>query len=307
MQKQRYDPTDLPGVFLPKQKPSLCELFSEFLNDSIDIDLTPLSPLMLRLLLYPIQGQVCHMQQLLTCFGTRSKRSRAYGSMSRTSVQLRLEEVQSLLHRWYGLWESTISPEASICSTSQAALVIYHLIRLDTICSFGLIEKTARELPQITVSKSSFSWTTLLQAPQEAVLQAGHVLRLVNAMPKDARPPWWGGAIYRSALILWSYSLTTSLQHAINTTSHHAQEKWRRDKAAEFRIDLVHDGQDIVDRFERCNEGLPTLLDENGTACVLSNPTRTLLLCILFLDNGQPTRFCEGIKAKLLSLSEVET
>ncbi|KAK1020702.1 hypothetical protein LTR33_018788, partial [Friedmanniomyces endolithicus] len=123
---------------------SLRDLFRHFLDDEmipLGIEMTPLQ---MRLLLHPLQSLVCQYSQLLSCFSdTLGKRTQSPRAMTAASTRVRLEEVQSLLQRWFDLAERYLNANP-MCALMQTNLIVFHLISLNAVTDFPEIERLAR-------------------------------------------------------------------------------------------------------------------------------------------------------------------
>ncbi|KAK7711435.1 hypothetical protein SLS64_005459 [Diaporthe eres] len=141
---------------------SLCRLFQLCLANDVDPAAYPLTPLRLRLLLYPIQSLVFHHSQLLDAIPDRQIPAlSSFKTLTRTSSILRLEELQSLLQTWWALAQHEYQNEASdaACDPTQPAappksesdqalsranLLLFHLISLQLYTDLKAIESFAR-------------------------------------------------------------------------------------------------------------------------------------------------------------------
>ena len=272
---------------------SLRELFRNFLDDEIIAQNISLTPIQLRLLLHPLQTLVCQYCQLLSCFSFdsmgSSKRTRA---VTAASTRVRLEEVQSLLQRWYDLAERYMK-SSPVCPMMQANLVMFHLISLNAVTNFPEIERLARR------EGVDGSYQQLIRIHQrcisnvaEAVFHSGQILRLIRNMPRGIRPPWWPGAIYRVALILWADSLTH------NESMSPSQQQYQQSSMT-VAVDALPPEHPILARYLSRGDGTPTLSKRDGSTIRLDNNYSVLSHCIEVIDEGIATRFSDGIRGKL--------
>ncbi|KAF2018419.1 transcription factor Cmr1 [Aaosphaeria arxii CBS 175.79] len=268
---------------------SLRDLFRHFLDDTIvsqDIHLTPLH---LRLLLHPLQSMVCQYCQLLSCFsmesiGTR-KGSRA---VTAASTRVRLEEVQSLLQRWLDLTERYLKSNP-MCPMLQASIVMYHLINLNAVTNFPEIERLARkENADPMFQSTTFVQQKCIYDVHEAAVHCGQVLRLTRDMPLAIRPPWWPGAMYRVALILWALA---AIHKEIVAPVHQA--------SATFPVEVLPVEHPAVVRYLTTREGTPMLSRLDGSPMPIDDPFQVVLHCIEVIGAGIATRFSDGIRSKL--------
>ncbi|KAL6707413.1 hypothetical protein ACN47E_004192 [Coniothyrium glycines] len=257
---------------------SLRDLFRHFLDDEIvvqDIQEVHLTPMHLRLLLHPLQTLVCQYCQLLSCFSDSVVSSRSRNrALTAASTRVRLEEVQALLGRWFDLAQRYLKSNP-VCPMMQANLVIFHLISMNAVTNFPEIERLARrEGVDGTYQQMLWMHKKCLSDIQEAITHAGQVLRLIREIPRGIRPPWWAGAVYRSALVLWTDSLTHNEPNQ--------QGSFQPSNAA-FSVDRLPADHQAIIRYMSRRE-------------VLSH-------CIDIIDEGVATRFSDGVRSKLEKLA----
>ena len=277
---------------------SLRDLFRHFLDDEmipLGIEMTPLQ---LRLLLHPLQALVCQYSQLLSCFsdslGNRTNGSRA---VTAASTRARLEEVQALLQRWFDLAERYLRGNP-LCGMMSTNLIIFHLISLNAVTNFSEIERLARrENFDGTYQQLMWLHKRCISDIEEAVFHCGQVFRLVRSMPRGIRPPWWAGAIYRVALILW----TDSLAHK-DTTSPNNNGMFPV-PGPSFAIDALPADHPLIVRYLTKREGVPCVTKRDGSQIGIDHAFPVLQHCIEVIDEGAATRFSDGIRAKLERLA----
>jgi hypothetical protein len=275
---------------------ALRDLFRHFLDDEIISQGIQLTPLHLRLLLHPLQGLVHQCCQLLSCFsdsmGTR-QRTRA---VTAASTRSQLEEVRGLLQRWYGLADRYMKA-SPMCPMMQANLVVFHLISLNAVTNFPEIERLARK-ESFDGSYQQLMWIhkRCISDVEEAIFHCGQVLRWIRMMPKDTRPPWWAGAVYRAALILWTDSLT-------HTESITPASGLFPVPGPSFAADSLPSEHPLVQRYLQKREGVPTLTKRDGSQIPLDHAFTVLSHCIDVIDEGVATRFTDGIRNKLERLA----
>lgn len=276
---------------------SLRELFRHFLDDEIIVQDIHLTPMHLRLLLHPLQTLVNQYCQLLSCFSSESsftsKRARA---VTAASTRVRLEEVQSLLQRWYDLAER-YAKDNPMCPMMQANLVMFHLVSLNAVTNFPEIERLARR------EGVDGSYQQLVRIHQkcisnvpEAIFHCGQILRLVRTMSRSVRPPWWPGAVYRVALILWTEALTHNESMSPNGQQHFPQSNT-------FAVDGLPAEHPILARYLSRMEGVPTLTKRDGSSIQIDHAYTVLSHCVDVIDEGVATRFSDGIRGKLEKLA----
>lgn len=277
---------------------SLRELFRHFLDDEmipLGIEMTPLQ---LRLLLHPLQGLVCQYGQLLSCFSDPlSNRSNGPRNLTAAATRAHLGEVQSLLQRWFDLAERYLKAN-SICAMMSTNLIIFHLISLNAATNFPEIEKLARrENSDGTYQQLMWVHKRCIADIEEAVYHCGQVFRLVRQMPRGVRPPWWAGAIYRVALVLWTDSLVSK-----ETTSPSNGGMFPV-PGPSFAIDALMPDHPLIVRYLTKREGVPTLTKRDGTQIGIDHAYPVLQHCMEVIEEGASTRFSDGIHAKLEKLA----
>ncbi|CAK3988559.1 transcriptional regulator [Lecanosticta acicola] len=281
---------------------SLKDLFRHFLDDEmipLGIEMTPLQ---LRLLLHPLQSLVCQYSQLLSCFSdSLSQRNKNEPRrVSASSTRSRLEEVQSLLGRWFDLAERYLKANP-LCPMMQTNLVIFHLISLNAVTNFSEIERLARrENFDGTYQQLVWMHKRSIADVEEAVYHCGQVFRLVRAMPRGIRPPWWAGAIYRVALVLW----TDSLMHKEGGSPTNSMFQGNGPvPGPSFAIDALAADHPLIVRYLTKREGVPCVTKRDGSQMALDRAYPVLQHCIEVIDEGAATRFSDGIRAKLEKLA----
>jgi len=278
---------------------SLRELFRLFLDDEIviqDIQEVILTPMHLRLLLHPLQTLVCQYCQLLSCYSDNAASRSRNRALTAASTRVRLEEVQALLGRWFDLAQRYLRSSPA-CPMMQASLVMYHLISMNAVSNFPEIERLARrEGVENTFQHLLWRHRRCLSDAQEAVVHAGQILRLVRDMPRGIRPPWWPGAVYRAALVIWTDSLTHQSMGA-------DQQGQYPPPNGTFPIDRLPSDHQAILRYLSRKEGVPTMTKRDRTPVALNNGYAVLSHCIDVIDEGVATRFSDGIRSKLEKLT----
>jgi hypothetical protein len=275
---------------------SLLGLYGHFLDNeliSLGIEMTPLQ---LRLLLHPLQSMIWQSGQLLRCFSDPASFQHAEGSraVSAFSTRGRLEEGQHLLQRWYDLAERYLKVNAT-CPMMQTNLVIFHLISLNAVTSFQDIERVARrEIVGTTYQEMSWLRKRCIADVEEAVYHCGQVFRLVRSMPRSVRPPWWAGAIYRAALVLWANSL---LAGESKNSSNDAPMFPMSGMA--FAIDALEADHPLIVRYLTKREGIPCVTKRDGSTVPIDRSLAVLHHCVEVIDEGIATQFSDGIRSKL--------
>jgi hypothetical protein len=267
----------------------LRDMFRLFIEDEIVSRGIELTPVHLRLLLHPLQALTCQYQQLMSCFGDSSN-----GVMA-GSARARQDELQVLLKRWHNLAERYLVAHP-VCPMIQASMVMYHLISLNTITNFLEIERLARkEGFDGTYQQLAWAHRKCIGNVEEALFHSGQVFRLVRGMAPQVRPPWWPGAIYRAALILWTESLMRNDTVSPSTGMFPVP-------GPSFAIDAQPD-HPLITRYLSKREGVPTLTKRDGTQMAIDNGFSVLAHCIEIIDEGISNRFADGIRNKLDKLA----
>ena len=270
---------------------SLCDLFQDLLHDNLHGRQTQLTPLELKLLLHPLQSLLCHLRQVLSCFSDVLSSRRRSRTVTKASTLLRLEEVQSLLQKWYDLCmiHARATPN---CPVIQANLVMYHLISLNAVTSFPEIERLAR--------KDGFDGTywdlsarhkRCIYQSEEAIYHCGQIIRLIRAMPQGGRPHWWSAAMYRTTLILW-----------VDSMSRIDSSQPKQHNGPNICIDSILPENPAVARFLWNGDGTPMLTKRDGSLIDLTKPNEVLRHCIDLFDDGVAVRISDGLKRKLQTL-----
>lgn len=267
----------------------------DFFTRFVDGDLAgkELSPTQLRLLLHPIQAQVCQLRQFIACLPDGGNHAKASRSISKAASKARLEEISSLLQHWYSISKQSFAGNKGTCWTTCANLIMYHLISLNAITSFKDIEQFARR----EVSFGSFrhaSWLQMrcIDQPEEAFFHCGQILRLIRSMPKPVRPPWWAGAVYRVALTGWATSMA-------NGNSRFSPTHTPAEPDRPFAIDGLTPENETIGKYMKYQEGTPMLSRPDGSLAPMDVPSNILQHCIEVLDDDSSMRLTDGIKRKL--------
>ncbi|KAF2838516.1 transcription factor Cmr1 [Patellaria atrata CBS 101060] len=275
---------------------SLRDMFRLFLDDELLSHGIELTPLHLRLLLHPLQSMVCQYCQLLSCFSDNIASRQRSRAVTAASTRLRLEEVQALLQRWYDL-AARYMKSNPICAMMQANLVMFHLVSLNAVTNFPEIERLARrEGFDGTYQQLVWLHKKCILDVEEAIYHCGQIFRLIRLMPRGIRPPWWAGAIYRVALILWTDSLTHNESITPATGMFPVP-------GPSFAVDNLQSDHPLIVRYLTKREGVPTLTKRDGSQISLDHAFTVLTHCVDVVDEGYATRFSDGIRSKLQRLA----
>lgn len=279
---------------------SLRDLFRRFQDDTIVSQGIELTALHLRLLLHPLQGLVCQFRQLQSCFPDAGVATPPdSNSVSAAGTQARLAELQSMLQRWWALYQRLVTNNSAeaMSPMMQAALVIFHLISLNTVTDFPLIERMARS-EDIDGSYASICWAhkRAISDIEKVVFHCDQILMLARTMPRGVTPPWLPGAIYRVALILWAETLVRK-EMPSPTSGFFPTD------GSNFTVDAVAPEHTVMHRFLSKQDGVRTLTKYDGTHFELDNPFAVLRHCVDVIEDTVNTRFADGICKKLMKVA----
>ncbi|KAH8804531.1 hypothetical protein F5884DRAFT_859161 [Xylogone sp. PMI_703] len=270
---------------------SMCDLFQQFVHDESSTQQWDLSPLELRLLLYPIQSLACHLRQFAGCFATPFRSHRAIRALVKVSTLVSFEELQSLLQKWYQICTAHSKTDATNPVT-QVNFVLYHLVSLTAVTSFLEIERLARK-EEFDGSDTELSLRCELCIFQQwdSLFHCGQIVRLIRCTPIGNRPHWWPIALYRVALILW----VNSLLYMERKTQGSYDRKV-------FAIDTPAPDQSLISCLWDA-KGIP-VLEMGDHSARLDDPNGVLMYFISLLNRGPESRILDGIKRKLQTLSK---
>lgn len=308
----------------PPISPSLCDLFQDFLHDSLGRRQTALTPMQLRLLLHPLQSLLCHLRQMLSCFSdVLSARCSPSRSVTKASTQLRLEEAQALLQKWYEL-SLALHKANPGCYITRCNLVLYHLISLNAVSNFPEIERLARrEAFDGSYWDLAVRHKRCVSNREESVFHSGQVMRLVRSMAPARRPSWWSAAIYRATLILWVDSISRldpNFQKGIEASpmpaprASPAKNKTPAPSSSTgggsptsgggepVAIDQVTPEDPSIIAYLWSGDGVAVLTGTDGTTAGLDKPANVLSYGVMAIEEGMSTRIGDGIKRKLVTL-----
>jgi len=272
---------------------SLRQLFTRFVAGEIEEPGMVIPPLHLRLLLHPLQTQVCQLRQFLTCLPDGGSHAKASRTVSKAATKARLEEISMLLQQWYSISKQSASNRQETCWTTCANLIMYHLISLNAITSFKDIEQFARrEVVVGPFRHAAWLQSRCIDQAEETSFHCGQVLRLIRSMPEQVRPSWWAGAIYRVALTYWANSMANVGSRF--PTSGHSVEADRP-----IAIDALTPEDPAITRYLKYQEGQPVLSKPDGSFISTDVPNNILKYCIDLLEEDSSMRLTDGIKRKL--------
>ncbi|KAG9878602.1 transcription factor Cmr1, partial [Aureobasidium melanogenum] len=167
-------------------------------------------------------------------------------------------------------------------------------ISLNAVTNFSEIERLARR-EGFDGTYQQLVWThkRCIADVEEAVFHCGQVLRIIRSMPRGVRPPWWAGAIYRAALVLWTDSLINKETPAANASGGFPSP------GPTFAIDALPVDHPMVVRFLSKRVGQPALSKRDGTHIPMDHGVTVLAHCIEIMDEGTSNRFVDGVRNKL--------
>ena len=270
---------------------SLRDFYSNFANGAF-ADKTPPS-FELRLLLHPLQAQICYLRQFIP---SRQDAGQASLERSRAANKARFSEVTSLLDQWYGIAKKSAFAHPNEVLTTAANLILYHLISLNTITSFRDIEQFARKAADLGPFRPA-GWLQMrcVDAPREVYFHVGQILKCIRSMPQALRPPWWAGVMYRTALTAWAASICQRDEQTTvnggNASPMHLDD--------EFTVDTVLAGDEAMTRYIKSGKGTPMLTRRDNVKVPMDEPNNILQHCIEVLEDDSSMRLADGIKRKL--------
>jgi len=162
---------------------------------------------------------------------------------------------------------------------------------LNAITSFKCIEQFARREVIARDGPNSWLQTRCIDQSEETVFHCGQVLRLINCMPQQVRPPWWAGAVYRVAMTGWANSMANVSSRFVNNGPNNANKP--------FPVDELVPEHESISRYLKYQEGVPMLSKGDGQLVPMDVPSNILNHCIDMLDVDSGMRLAEGIKFKL--------
>ena len=270
--------------------PSLREYLKRFRETENVNELRDLPSIVIRLVLCYIQMLVMQIRVNITDTSCGGKSFRA------VLVSVRLDEARDLLQKWYALVKCKIIEEA--CPTIRAAMILYHLIVLNTLVSFPEIERLAREENAMPSDESSYGKRPHhLEDTQHIYFHCGQILGIIRSTPEHERPPWWPGAIYRVALVAWANSMVC--QHMDWSSAENSRKNLQV-----VVLDTLLADHPLAEAYLSKKEGIPMFSDNSGITVSLKVPGLVLAHCANFLGTNPQTSFIKGIRQKLLSLIE---
>ncbi|KAK6437839.1 hypothetical protein LTR95_005965 [Oleoguttula sp. CCFEE 5521] len=275
--------------------PSLSELFRGFTDGRTTS--SRVSPWTLRLLLHPIQAMVCHIRQLLGCIEQSGNSRKPLRTTTGNSMRGQLSQVQSLLRQWWDLAHPTFANDFEPCLQTRITLVLYHLISLNAVTSFAMIESLARETNG--PGEMSQSAHLCVDDVEEAFFHAGQCLRHLKALPKTVRPLWWPAAIYRVALV-------ASVCTLANSRPQWSMQEGMSHKSQNAKVVLINHclpDDHVLESYRKSREGEPALLMDDGSVLDILWTVTVIDYCVDLLNHDLASAFSLGIRNRLETLS----
>jgi len=272
--------------------PSLKDYVRRFRETENVNHLTDLTPTILRLLLCHLQNLVGQVRISIANISTGGKYFKAVRHTSMVLVSVHLDEARDLLQKWYALAKQNTTDEGS--PTTCAAMVLYHLIVLNTLVSFPEVERLARD--DDFVQSSRWKRPHHFEDAQHIFFHCGQILRIIRSIPEHTRPSWWAGAVYRVALVAWANSMSCS------ETDFPTSDVGK--KTPILILDALTPEHPLIEGYLNKQEGTPLFSEPNGVTVSLEVPGMILVHCAKFLGLDPQTRFLKGIRQKFLNMAE---
>ena len=275
------------------QPPSLAALYWLFLRDDflyLSIDITPLQ---LRLLQCAVQTQVIQYAQTARFMNVEKLLpgvvlSSNITSHSTTFAQLRHEELQGLLVKWYVLSKRVLTPETS-SELAVTCTLMYHLASMELYICFDDVQLLAGKhgfaagkdiLPQ-------FQRWAASPLSMKAIAHAGQVIRTLQKLfasddPDALLPLWWPVAVSRVALVLWSAAIADAVLEREKTAE-------RAGSGNLPRLISINDMSEEAGPYGKVvqhGEGTPCLSSQDGSLVPLSQIGDFLSICLDILERG---------------------
>ncbi|KAK5195059.1 hypothetical protein LTR99_002702 [Exophiala xenobiotica] len=284
--------------------PSLAALYWLFLRDDflhLSIEITPLQ---LRLLQCAVQTQVTQYAQTARFVNVENLLSgvvlsNAVTSHSTTFAQLRHEELQGLLVRWYLLSKRVLTPNVS-SELAIACTLMYHLANMELYICFDDVQLLAGKhglaagkdiLPQ-------FQRWAKSPASMKALAHAGQVIRTLQKLfagddPDALWPLWWPVAVSRVALVLWSFAIVD----AVLEREKSAEKGTAGDMPRLISINDMSEEAGPYGKVIQHNEGTPCLSNYDSILFPLNQIADVLTISLDILERGmlRSTPLCESV------------
>ena len=275
---------------------SLHELFSLFAEHGLQDFGRDLNLMDLRLLLHPLHSVVSNYCQVTATLNAQSKRSRNASNRIRSSSQI-FEEIHNLARRWLAAFQTLNIQGTRLLAAARAALIQYHLININLLCSFKALELFSQKgEPEIIGELASSIQEELDKHSPELLLHCGQILRLVRDADVKLRPPWWSIAVYRATLVIWVYSITRKFVHKQIGQDH-------LPSGPAVALDTLPFFDPNLSHYLLHRIGDPHVTAEDGTVISVDRPRAVLQTGIEAFGRGRRLwRLTRGLQCKLEAL-----
>ena len=268
-------------------------------DDFLHLDVV-ITPLQLRLLLCAIQTQV--VQHAQTARFVTMENVPADLSMPSTSSSfavLRHEELQNLLVRWYILRKRILGP-SNVSEVAVACTLMYHLISMELHICFDDVQLLAGKdgLEGGKLIISPFQRWAKSSSCLKAIAHAGQVIKVLQCKDYDIlRPLWWPVAVYRAALVLWSYAVALSLAAIDDTGKDESPSSGTHFMSVNNKAEEVGPYGKVV----QLGEGVPCLSASQGALVPLHQISDILSISLEILEDGKDrsTPLCGSVQELL--------
>ncbi|KAF2760674.1 hypothetical protein EJ05DRAFT_294156 [Pseudovirgaria hyperparasitica] len=253
----------------PHSVHSLHSLYIQFKRNGLSQE--GLTPLHLRLLLYPLHQQV---QSLLETIDPLKTRPKSLGD-NLTSLQAQ----RRFLSQWYDHAQNLLQSlhRQDLCDAVHASEIMYHLITIKTIARFADAKRLASG--EIHVEQFMQTFCIFPEKLMALYYHSGQVLRISRTIQPQYRPLWLSEAVYRAGLVLWAASIYTSrAQNPIIRTAMTDEPIY---------LNVLRPGSAQASAYEKfwlhgegLQKGAPMLQVDDGTSSItVDDPARIVSYC----------------------------
>ena len=283
------------------QAPSLASLYWLFTRDDFLHMNVFITPLQLRLLQCALQTQVLQNSQIARFINVEeSFHGTSLGistnSQLSTCAQIRLEEIQGLLVRWFVLSKRVLGSKES-SEISLACYLMHHLISMELHICFEDVQclagKDGLEVGRTLVPQ--FCRWAKSPASMRAIAHAGQVINLLQSSvlgetSNQLRPLWWPVALTRATLVMWSYSISCCI------TARHESASYEN-LSLLVPLNDRNEESGPYGRVLQRGEGQPCLINDAGRLIPLTNVHDMIHISLKILEDvkSESTPLCESI------------
>lgn len=285
----------------PIRAPSLASLYWLFTRDDFLHMNVVITPLQLRLLQCALQTQVLQNSQTARFINVEEAfpeipLNTSTNSQLSTCAQIRLEEIQGLLVRWFILSKRVMGSKDS-SEMSLACYLMHHLISMELHICFEDVQclagKDGLEVGRTLVPQ--FCRWAKSPASMRAIAHAGQVVSLLQSSvlgenSNQVRPLWWPVALTRATLVMWSYSISCRI------TARHEPSTYEN---LSLLIPLNDKNEDSgpYGKVIQFGEGQPCLINDGGKLVPLSIVHDMIDVSLKILEDvkSESTPLCESI------------